>query len=377
MVDSSTVFGFPEISLKPIVAELAGEPVRSFRMEWRHEKRGPNGICGEYLIPTFVYTTNSNRTGEADVFVRRPNKKRLGTDQACHYAYLQGAGVPVPKVYGALKDEEGREVLFLEHLREVTTSDEEFWRNRHHFESLLSLLARFNAVAPSPEYIGRIGRAMAYRGVSTIECWNLWLPFSVHMLHKVWKHAVDGSVGSKLKNFCSQGTERLDKLQILAFRLLRPVNSLESGLTHGDLHPGNVGWRGTNDDLVLFDFEDIMIATKLYDAAMCLGAPEDFGAYPCPRRDLAQYYLEQSRMAGGSPLSIDRFLEDLLMIWFARKINLWELLPPDLDGPPYESIDPGQTREGRCEKLFRLLGTLCRQIPTIGEILAQPARPSA
>lgn len=376
MVEASAVFGFPKTSLVPIVTALAGEPVRSFRLEWKYEKRGLNGICGEYLIPTFSYTTNSGRTAEANVFVRRPNKKRKGTDQAYHYAYLQEAGVPVPNLYGVLKDEEGREVLFLEHLREVTISDEEFWRNPQNAESLLSMLARFNAVSLTPEYIGVVGKAMAYRGVSTIECWNLWLPFSVHMLQKVWEHALDGSLGRDLRKYCSQRAERLEQLQELAVRLLHPVNALESGLIHGDLHPGNVGWRYTNDELVLFDFEDLMIATKCYDVAMCIGAPENYRDYPCPRRDLAQHYLEHVREAGGSTIPLERFLKDLLIVWFARKINLWELLPPDLDGPSYESIDSSQARQDRCDELLRLLDTLCQQITTVKEILAEPSRPA-
>jgi Ser/Thr protein kinase RdoA (MazF antagonist) len=50
-------------------------------------------------------------------------------------------------------------------------------------------------------------------------------------------------------------------------------------VVHGDFHPGSVGWRMTGEgELVLFDFEDVMIDFLLCEVAVYLGAPD--GVFP-------------------------------------------------------------------------------------------------
>ena len=358
------IFDLTKDEVQSIVENIADEPVDAFGITIEHEKQGLDGICGEYVIPTLSYTTRSGRRGKRAVFVRRPNINRPGISQLHHYTFFENSGVPVPRLYGALTDSKQREVLFLEYLQEITVEDHEFLNDVDHFLKFLDVIAHLNAVEPTVDYSAEVGRDMAYRGGYTRN-WNTWLPWSIHVLKRIWDHAAKGELGCPIKKFCSASEGRLYELCRIARDLINRISQFQVGIIHGDFYPGNIAWRRATQELVIFDFEDVMFDVRFYDVAICLGAPDDVGLYCVPQRELAEHYLQEYSCLKRNSLDMTQFLEEIYTIWLARKLNLWEFLPAELHGPHYQPGNEDEQRRKRREDLHRHLDILFRQIAVV------------
>src|SRR5260370_34687078 len=101
---------------------------------------------GTTQLSTFSYMTRDGSSGEVTLFVKRCAWK--GRSEAVHYRHLAARGVPIPRLYGALHNDSGEEIIFLEPLTatEFRCDSENEWRE------MLSLLARLNSCMITPNY---------------------------------------------------------------------------------------------------------------------------------------------------------------------------------------------------------------------------------
>jgi Phosphotransferase enzyme family len=339
----AALFEFTKDQLLPIVNSIAKTPVQDFNVRLERKRASLNGICGEYLVPTIVCRTQAGESLEFTLFVRRRNDTEPGWVQAPHYSFLGKNGVPVPRLYGVLEDSQGREVLFLELLDEVTISDDAFYGDADAVTQFLAIAGRLNGIRPTIDYAAQVGRAMAERKGYTRN-WNTWLPWSIHILGRIEEYTGRHLLGDELNRFCLSRRAEIQTLKLIALELIHIVPGLPVGLVHGDFCPGNTGWRKKPRELVVFDFEDIMLDTRFYDVAIVLGGPEMEDKRRAKQLALAAVYLDAYSQSGGTAPALEEFLKEISIVWFARKLNLWEHLPEDLHGPHYL---PGATGNGQ------------------------------
>ena len=367
-MSESKIFDITKTQLLPIVCDIASNKVDDFLIRFDHQKTSPNGIMGEYLIPTITCDTGSGDSLEFTLFVRRPKGVRWNRLQAHHYAFLSKNGIPVPRLYGVLSDSQGREVLFLEHLDEFAVSNDAFYEDADTLIKYLEIMAKFNSVKPTVEYAADVGRDMADRNFTMN--WKTWLPWSIYVLDHIEKYAEKHLLGEQINRFCQSNQAEIKTLKRIALELIHIVPNLPVGLIHGDFLPGNTGWRKKPRELVVFDFEDILFDTRFYDIAFVLGGWDIEGKHSATQHDLAENYLKTYFQCGGSTLRIEDFIREITVVWYARKLNLWEYLPPDLlHAPSYESGMPGTTRQARLDLLYENISMLVSKIGHIGSLL--------
>ncbi len=368
MMSESKIFDITKAQLLPIVSNIASEKVDDFHIRFDHQKTSPNGICGEYLIPTITSETGSGDPLECTIFVRRPKNPEQDWLQAHDYTFLSENGVPVPQLYGVISDSQDREVLFLEYLDEVTITNNVFYEDSGVLQKYLEIMARLNGVKPTVEYAADVGRDMARREGYTRN-WNTWLPWSIHVLNQIEKYAESDLLDEQIKRFCQSNRVEIQTLKRISLELMRVVPNLPVGLVHGDFHPGNTGWRKNSKELVVFDFEDIMFDTRFYDAAVNLGGWEVEGKHSATQLDLAEIYLKAYSQCGNSTPKIEDFLKEITIVWYARKLNLWEYLPSELHGPSYKLGSNGNTRQARLDLLYKNMSVLVRRAVQISSFI--------
>jgi|GEM_PF-1594450 len=367
-MSTPTIFDFTKADILPIVTAIASAKVDDFDIRFDHQKVSPNGICGEYLVPTITYKTGLGDSLECTLFVRRRKGTEPGRFQTHHYTFLSENGVPVPRLYGVLSDSQGREVLFLEYLDEVTVANDMFYKDLGVFQKLLEIMARLNSIKLTVEYAADVGRDMARREGYTRN-WNTWLPWSIHVLNQIEKYAERDLLDSRIKQFYQFNQGEIKTLKRIALELMHIVPNLPVGLIHGDFLPGNTGWRKKRKELVVFDFEDVMFDTRFYDVAFILGGQDTEEKHSAIQRDLAEVYLKVYSQYSGITPNIEDFLKELTIVWYARKLNLWEYLPPDLHGLSYESGVAGNTRQTRLDLLYENMSILVSRATKIEALL--------
>ncbi|MBC8234169.1 phosphotransferase [bacterium] len=344
------IFGLTKSQLRPIINNIvSNEPVDSFDVSIEHEVQGYYGYQAEKIIPTFIYTTTAGNTGKVIVFVKW--FYREGPAEAHNYIYLAKHNAPIPRMYGTFKSHQ-REMLFLEYLTPVTDSDG-FLNDADQFHQFLALVARFNAIQPSQEYASQLPRHDIGRSLKE----------SVPVLNSIWDYACKGELGDALKQFCSSSEDNLNRLQNLAKQLIAPVNQMETGIAHTDFYPENTGWRRETRELLMLDLEFVGFAPWFYDVAGWIGAPDDIQPRCLPRRELAQYYLEQYIRRGGCPVQLEQFLEETHILWMAGELKMlgWRL-GRALDGCVDWTDDHEEGRRFFREGLRRDLSILLRQV---------------
>ncbi len=367
-MSKSKIFDFTKSQLLPIVCGIASKKVDDFLVRFDHQKTSLNGIVGEYLIPTITCESESGDSLEFTLFIRRRKRASEGRLQAYHYAFLSKNGVPVPRLYGVLIDDQGREVLFLEHLDEFAISNDAFYEDADTLIEYLELMARFNSVKPTVEYAANVGRDMADRDFTMN--WKTWLPWSIFVLNHIEKYAEERLLDDQIMRFCQSNQAEIRTLKRIALELINTVPNLPVGLVHGDFPPANTGWRKEPRELVVFDFEDILFDTRFYDIASVLGGWDIEGKHSATQHDLAEIYLKTYSQCGGSDLGIEDFIREITVVWYARKLNLWEYLPSDLlHAPSYESGMPGNTRQARLDLVYKNMSMLVSEIDHIGALL--------
>ena len=229
-------------------------------------------------------------------------------------------------------------------------------------------MAILNSLKPTVEYAANIGRDMAYREGYTRN-WNTWLPWSIHILNQIEKYAVSDLLDDTIKKFCQSNQDEIQILKRIALELMHVVPNLPVGLIHGDFLPGNTGWRKTPKELVVFDFEDIVFDTRFYDIAFVLGGWDIEGKHSATQHELAEIYLKTYFQCGGSTIRMEDFTREITMVWYARKLNLWGYLPPDLHGPSYELGAFRNTRQERLDAIYESLSMLVSRVDHIGSLI--------
>jgi len=327
------IFGLPRSQVQSVLAAACRQTITDYTVRFG-KKQSSEGICGEYLLPTFRARTQSAGTVEVPMFIRRQLRKSVGNRQAHHYEFLASRGVPVPSIYGSLIDGEEREIIFLELLDEVHGSDAQLLAQPDYVQKYLGLAASLSAAKSTIDYIGQLGHDLTKRDF--VMNWADWLPWSVHILGRIEHRALSGDLGDNLKDYCTRNSAKLAHLRRIAVALMAAVRALPLGLVHGDLRPGNTGWRRQDRQLVLFDFEDIMIDARFYDVAQVLGGPRPLRPGTKSNTDLAELFLDTYAGLSGERVDMRTFLDEIQIAWAARKVNLWEYLPPEVGGPSYD-----------------------------------------
>jgi hypothetical protein len=91
-----------------------------------------------------------------------------------------------------------------------------------------------------------------------------------------------------------------------------------------DFEPHHAGRSTRTGELLLFDLSDVAFAPRFWDVGewWCFGAPDDLYHYGISRQELAEYYLEEYVRWGGHTVPIDRFLEEIKVLYFAWRLNV-------------------------------------------------------
>jgi len=338
------VFGLPE----PILEAIAGEPIASFRVTVDHQVRGFQGYNADKLIPTFAYETKSGRRCVTALMVKW--LKDPANREPLHYFWLAKHRAPIPRVYGTLTEPDGRVMLFLEYLEPIggVGDYERFLKDPGNLREFLGLIARFNAIRPSPEYASKLPRMDVKRRLRS----------SKEALTRIWELARAGTLADELLEFCSGSANLLPRLLRLAARLNRPISKMPLGLIHSDLYPDNTAWRRATGELVAIDIEHVCLGPAFYDAALYLGTPEDIEPLCLPRLELCDVYLEQYLRSGGRRATADEVLGQTRILWAARTLGMlrWKL-GRALDGMVDFTADREQGRRHfRNELLVDLMG---------------------
>lgn len=298
------VFGLTQAQLLPIIDNIvSSETVESFDVSIEHQVQGEYGRQAKKVIPTFTYRTQTGRTGKVTVFVKW--YYRSGPAEAHHYTYLQRHQATIPRIYGVLTVNQ-REMLFLEYLQPIIDYDK-LLNNLEQFQRFLSVIARFNAIDPIQEYANQL----PFRDLGNE------LIDSASVLNSIWEHACKGKLGDVLEEFCCRSVDKLNHLKMLAKRLINVVNQMEIGLVHYDFYPVHTCWRRETGELLITDLEFVGFAPRFYDLGWWLGASDDILQRCRPRRELAQYYLQQYIHYGGCSISVEQFLEETHILWLA------------------------------------------------------------
>jgi hypothetical protein len=358
------VFGLTKQQLRPIVEEIAGEPVASFEVRIEHEVQGPYGAGAEKLVPTFSYVTRGGGRGEAVVFAKRFYEELTGPREAHHYLHLAQRGAAIPRMYGALRDDQDREILLLEYVDVITTTRERFVGDDQQFPSFLTVLAHLNAIQPSSEYTALLHGGMAMWH----EPWEARVADAPALLHRIWERANAGELGEPLQCTCSSASGALAQLCGLAEQLLESVSHMEVGLVHNDLSLEHVGRRRQTGELLLFDLEDVGLTPRFYDVAGWLGAPDQIESRCAPRDELAQHYLAAYARRGGIAPPLTAFLDEIRALWLVSEFSWLQWYLHEALEEPYERTrrgDEDYRRESR-EGLHRQLAILLAQVGDSG-----------
>lgn len=370
------IFGCPGNELLQILRHACGHHIDDFSICF-DKKHNVEGIGGEYLFPTFMCSTGDGRIVRIPMFARRQLKEAAGKRQAHHYEFLSALSVPTPALHGSFVDADGREVVFLERIEPVGADDVELLAQSAYLEQYLSLMASFNAARPSVDYVAALGRDLASR--DWIRNWNVWIPWSVHILERLEASAGKGQLGEDAKAYCARNSAGLTRLRRLVVALLDAILRQPTGLVHGDFRPANTGWRDAgrqeagrregSRQLVVFDFEDVMLDARFYDVAQVLGAPRALVSGTTTNEELMHCYLEAYNPSSGSRVEFGTFLREVRIAWAARTANLWEHLPPEAGGPSYDRrAFVGEAGE-RHHVLLETLARLIESSTTITEAL--------
>ena len=180
---------------------------------------------------------------------------------------------------------------------------------------------------------------------------------------------VGTACGQKVKDYCSTNATKLSVLRRITADLLAAMRSMPVGLVHSDLRPGNTGWRRHCRQLVVFDFEDILLDARFYDVAQVLGGPRPLLPGTESNADLAELFLDTYYELTGDRVDMKTLMDEIEIAWAASKVNLWQYLPPEYGGPSYENRAFERNAKRRRDQLWKNLSMLIESIETLSGIL--------
>jgi hypothetical protein len=354
---------YPE--LKEILQGNFEHSITSIQYEVTEKKVGMPGICGEYIIPRIVLVFKDRTATTLTLFARRQLNSRE-SKQAHHYKYLNGLGIPAPKLYGTKCDAMGCEILLLNYESEIG-DEKAFFSSEENIRKFIDLAARLSCIHLPLEYLALIGRDMA--GKNDTRDWKTWMPWSIYILDRVWQLARKGDLNRDMERLCGSYLIKTE-LQTNALALLQRINSLEVGLSHSDFRPNNMVLLA-GDQLGLIDFEDMILDARHYDIARYLGAPASLFKWDEGLRDdYLDYFMKRNDFYGGGKLNRLAFKQELFQIWYTRTLNLWEWLPNEYGGPGYDFTPAGRDKNERCANLYQQLAALVENRNTIAQVMS-------
>jgi hypothetical protein len=303
------IFGLDIAEVLPIVEAAAGVPIAALAVERRNVEGGVSGSGKQLCL--FRYTTRAGSVGEETLFVKRCVWK--GRSEAVHYRHLAAAGVPTPRLYGALPNDSGEEIIFLERLSRIGFRLDSVVEWRH----LLSLMARFNACVITPDYAPHLHR---FEQVGVMDG-GLWIT-------GVDASPTDEELAASLRS-CDVEERELPGLQKAARAVFAQVAAQPRGLLHQDFFSDNLGWRG--EEMLVFDVQKHAVGPRFADVAPYLGLL-DWSARAAfldttekgtvsRRESLTRHYLEDYARFGGGTVALQTFQEEARALFWAHKVS--------------------------------------------------------
>lgn len=299
-----------ESQLLLIGEAIHGAPVRRCIIEGSVPLE--RGGCGDKAVGDLILTTANGHEISIPVFIKKFSWK--GKSEAAHYRQLARSAVPIPHQYGALLHPDGDEILFMERLNQIGFDH----RNEAEWRQMLTLLARLNACEVTPDYLPHLH---AFEQGGRIDHWwitgfNTFPPTSEE-------------IATNLR-VCGVAESDLSDLSRAARRLYERVAALPVGLVHQDFLSDNLGWRGGRAEMVVFDVHKNTIGPRFADVAAFLGLPDwsstasFLDESPSRREALIDHYLQAYADFGGGSVSLETFLEEATLQFWAHKVAiLW------------------------------------------------------
>jgi hypothetical protein len=320
MNSDPNVFGLSEAQLRPILESAIGQSASSFSTSIRHRIKGHPGYRGEKRIPTFEYTTSDGTSGEAVMFVKKLCHPKGGNAEQA--TFLAKRNAPIPRLYGTLRDNEGYDIIFLEHLP-IVYRDEEVYSSPILLQRFISLAASLNTL-PLPQSHGVLPN---HEDVSKI-------PESrIPALVDAADHSTRGDLGDELKEFFGRAPSVLPDLKQVLHCLSTMVAGFPLGLVHGDFSPFHTGSRASSPEMLAIDFGCVSVGPRFFDIAPFL-APPDVDMDLCMScEEIARHYVNEYNARSGSSMCPKEVLLESNAVWAAwnaRRIP-W-LLPQALEG---------------------------------------------
>ncbi len=306
-------FGLSETCLLSIFESIAQKPLRGVTPlpSVPHSDAADPGAADKQLM-TFRCAAQSGEVEEVTLFVKKCVWK--GRSEAIHYRYLAAAHTPTPRLYAAVSNAQGKEVIFLEPVTSTgfESQSEAEWRE------MLSLLAQFNACPITPDYAVHLH---PYEQVGVVDE-NVWLiGLSAQPGHAQMEAALRA---------CGVWEPDLPKLARKISRLFGQVEAQPKGLLHQDFHRDNFGWRGKHEQMVVFDLHKNSLGPRFADVAPYLALPDwsghkafsDAAENGATRRErLTRHYLQEYARLGGEEVSPETFRRETSALFWAHKVT--------------------------------------------------------
>ncbi len=306
-----TEFALGKPQVLALLEGIAGSPLVGFTVSLPDPKATQGD---DKKLVDFRCLLTNGETIDKTVFVKKCVWK--GKSESVHYRYLAANGVPTPRLYGAVQNAAGEEVIFLEPVTAIGFDEqsETEWRE------MLSLLARFNACPVTPEYAPHLH---SYEQVGQIDA-NFWVT-------GLNAHPSEGQVEAGLRAGGVSESE-LPSLTQAARHVFAAIEAQPRGLLHQDFHPDNFGWHGMREDIVVFDLHKNSLGPRFADAAPYLGLPNWSGRKAfldnsehktgTRREALTRHYLEEYARFGGAQVPPETFRVETRTLFWAHKITV-------------------------------------------------------
>jgi hypothetical protein len=303
-----------EPALLTLLAAIVGTPIVTAvctALPTPGTEAGHSG--GDQQLFTFSYTTRGGRSGELTLFIKRCAWKQRS--EAVHYRHLAAAGIPTPRLYGALQNDVGEEVVFLEPLTATgfRIDSEEEWR------AMLSLLARFNTCPITPGYAPHLH---SFEQVGNL-FGGLWV---LGLSARPSNEELEASLRA-----CRVKESEIPDLREAAQALFAEMAAQPQGLLHQDFMPNNLGWRGEREEMLVFDLHKNAWGPRFADVAPYLGVPDwsDRAAFldsaeagiGSRRERLSRHYLQEYARFGGPVVTLQTFREETSALSRAHKVS--------------------------------------------------------
>ena len=305
------LFGLPKSRLLPIAECVSGMSVHNFDITIDTIDAEPGtdeyGGCGEKCIVTFTCTGTDGSERRERVFAKLADH---GHEESMHYEHLTRHNAPIPRTYGTLKHDDGRELMFTEYLEPILTWDD--WNSPETHPEYLSAIAQINAITPSDEY----------QALLTNDFVRCELQYGLNAIEPAWECVRNGGCSKDATQWCAKHHSELPELPDFARFVIKQYESLPRGLCHRSAEGYHAGRRRSSGELLYFDLSTVGIGARFGDVASWCREPPIY----LTRMEFAQQYVEQYARWGGPTVSVEQFLNETAISVRAGVIRwLWHM----------------------------------------------------